>query len=65
MSKRKRMESPVDRLSDLATGLTASSVQRMQNLPKEIEFADQVGLDCNYMARRRLIHYKGACHGDI
>lgn len=58
------MESPVDRLSDLATGLTASSVQRMQNLPKEIEFADQVGLDCNYMARRRLIHYKEACHGD-
>jgi len=43
------MESPVDRLSNLATGLTASSVQRMQDLPKEIEFADQVGLDCNYM----------------
>ena len=59
------MVSPVDRLSDLATGLTASSVQRMQNLPKEIEFADQAGLDCNYMARRRLIHYKEAFHGDI
>ena len=52
-------------ISDPATGLTISPVQRMQNLPKEIEFVDQVGLDCNYMARRRLIHYKGACHGDI
>jgi len=32
-------------ISDPATGLTISSVQRMQNLLEEIELADQVGLD--------------------
>src|SRR5271155_4602041 len=32
-------------ISDPATGLTISPVQRMQNLLEEIELADQVGLD--------------------
>src|ERR1700681_2063022 len=32
-------------ISDPATGLTISSVQRIQNLLEEIELADQVGLD--------------------
>src|SRR6266581_9129796 len=32
-------------ISDPATGLTISSVQRMRNLLEEIELADQVGLD--------------------
>jgi probable LLM family oxidoreductase len=32
-------------ISDPATGLTLSPVQRMQNLLEEIELADQVGLD--------------------
>ena len=32
-------------ISDPATGLTMSPVQRMQNLLEEIELADQVGLD--------------------
>jgi probable LLM family oxidoreductase len=32
-------------ISDPATGLTISSVQRMQNLLEEIELADRVGLD--------------------
>src|SRR6202521_1187426 len=32
-------------ISDPATGLTISSVQRMQNLLEEIKLADQVGLD--------------------
>src|ERR1700676_957120 len=32
-------------ISDLATGLSLSPVQRMQNLLEEIELADQVGLD--------------------
>jgi probable LLM family oxidoreductase len=32
-------------VSDPATGLTISAVQRMQNLLEEIELADQVGLD--------------------
>ena len=32
-------------ISDPATGLTISPVQRMQNLLEEIEFADHVGLD--------------------
>src|SRR3984957_12672647 len=32
-------------ISDQATGLTISPVQRMQNLLEEIELADQVGLD--------------------
>jgi Luciferase-like monooxygenase len=32
-------------ISDPATGLTFSPVQRMQNLLEEIELADQVGLD--------------------
>src|SRR6202049_1606506 len=32
-------------ISDPATGLTISSVQRMQNLLEEIELADQVALD--------------------
>src|SRR5258708_28054965 len=32
-------------ISDPATGLTLSPVQRMRNLLEEIELADQVGLD--------------------
>jgi alkanesulfonate monooxygenase SsuD/methylene tetrahydromethanopterin reductase-like flavin-dependent oxidoreductase (luciferase family) len=32
-------------ISDPATGLSLSPVQRMQNLLEEIELADQVGLD--------------------
>ena len=32
-------------ISDPATGLTISPVQRMQNLLEEIELADRVGLD--------------------
>ena len=32
-------------ISDPATGLTISPVQRMQNLLEEIQLADQVGLD--------------------
>jgi len=32
-------------ISDPATGLTLSAVQRMQNLLKEMELADEIGLD--------------------
>jgi alkanesulfonate monooxygenase SsuD/methylene tetrahydromethanopterin reductase-like flavin-dependent oxidoreductase (luciferase family) len=32
-------------ISEPTTGLTLSPVQRMENLPGEIELADQVGLD--------------------
>lgn len=32
-------------ISDPATGLTLSPVERMQHLLEEIELADQVGLD--------------------
>ena len=37
-------------ISDPATGLTLSPVERMQQLLEEIELADQVGLDVSVSA---------------
>src|SRR6202795_3344362 len=44
-------------ISDPATGLTFSPVQRMQNLLEEIELADQVGLDVFGIGEHHRVEY--------
>jgi len=52
-------------ISDPATGLTVSAVQRMDNLLDEIVLADQVGLRCLWHRRtspQRVRGFGSACY---